>query len=110
MKKQILMLIASAMTFAVTMAFAQSAPTPSHSPPAQHTQLYTCPMHPEVVRAEPGQCPKCGMTLVPIKEERKRPTPNIQHSTPNAEHMMHDANGMAMPHHEHQPSVAAATH
>lgn len=25
---------------------------------------YTCPMHPEVVRDEPGKCPKCGMTLV----------------------------------------------
>ena len=26
--------------------------------------LYTCPMHPEVVRAHPGTCPKCRMTLV----------------------------------------------
>ncbi len=26
---------------------------------------YTCPMHPEVVRDEPGSCPKCGMDLVP---------------------------------------------
>ena len=26
---------------------------------------YTCPMHPEVVSDRPGQCPKCGMTLVP---------------------------------------------
>src|SRR5690349_8668446 len=23
-----------------------------------------CPMHPDVVRSEPGQCPKCGMPLV----------------------------------------------
>jgi Cu+-exporting ATPase len=27
---------------------------------------YTCPMHPEVVRDEPGSCPICGMALVPI--------------------------------------------
>jgi P-type Cu+ transporter len=26
---------------------------------------YTCPMHPEVHRAGPGNCPKCGMTLEP---------------------------------------------
>ena len=27
---------------------------------------YTCSMHPEVVRDAPGNCPKCGMTLVPM--------------------------------------------
>ncbi len=26
---------------------------------------YTCPMHPEVVRDGPGNCPKCGMDLEP---------------------------------------------
>jgi Ni,Fe-hydrogenase III large subunit len=26
---------------------------------------YVCPMHPEVVRSEPGSCPICGMELVP---------------------------------------------
>jgi hypothetical protein len=25
---------------------------------------YTCPMHPEVIDDEPGDCPKCGMDLV----------------------------------------------
>src|SRR5690606_29256435 len=27
---------------------------------------YTCPMHPEIVRDEPGSCPICGMDLVPL--------------------------------------------
>ena len=28
-------------------------------------QLYTCSMHPQIVRDAPGQCPICGMDLVP---------------------------------------------
>ena len=28
---------------------------------------WVCPMHPEVVRSEPGACPKCGMKLVPME-------------------------------------------
>jgi Cu+-exporting ATPase len=27
---------------------------------------YTCPMHPEIVRSGPGDCPKCGMALEPM--------------------------------------------
>jgi len=27
-------------------------------------KVYTCPMHPEIIRNEPGQCPICGMDLV----------------------------------------------
>ena len=31
----------------------------------QH-QKYTCPMHPEIIRDEPGNCPLCGMVLEPL--------------------------------------------
>ncbi|MGZ8211093.1 MAG: copper-transporting P-type ATPase [Burkholderiales bacterium] len=34
--------------------------------PAAQGTLYTCPMHPEIVRDAPGSCPICGMALVPI--------------------------------------------
>ncbi len=29
--------------------------------------VYTCPMHPEVKKSEPGRCPACGMDLIPKK-------------------------------------------
>lgn len=30
----------------------------------QHTDTYTCPMHPTVISDKPGSCPVCGMDLV----------------------------------------------
>lgn len=30
----------------------------------EQTQIYTCPMHPEIQQDKPGRCPKCGMALV----------------------------------------------
>ena len=36
------------------------------APPAPAGTQYTCPMHPEVLRDAPGDCPKCGMALEPM--------------------------------------------
>ena len=33
-------------------------------PIAEKSTLYTCPMHPEVIKDDPGSCPICGMDLV----------------------------------------------
>ena len=34
----------------------------------KHTSpKYRCPMHPDIVRDEPGVCPVCGMTLVKVE-------------------------------------------
>ncbi|PYJ44821.1 MAG: hypothetical protein DME80_04925 [Verrucomicrobia bacterium] len=97
-----------------TNVTAQAEPIDPNRPQMQHEhtqqheamQNYTCPMHPEVITDHPGNCPKCGMKLVPLKE-KKRGTSNVQHSTskvgaidPNRPNHAHD----------HAPSVAAATH
>ncbi|MGL2986387.1 efflux RND transporter periplasmic adaptor subunit [Flavobacterium sp. RSSA_27] len=39
-------------------------------------EVYTCSMHPEIIRNEPGNCPICGMTLVKKATESKSPTDN----------------------------------
>ncbi|HMO44507.1 MAG TPA: copper-translocating P-type ATPase [Rubrivivax sp.] len=33
--------------------------------PATGATIYTCPMHPQIRQDHPGNCPKCGMTLLP---------------------------------------------
>jgi heavy metal-binding protein len=66
-------------------------------------QKYTCPMHPEVITDHPGNCPKCGMTLVPKKAKKhstlnsdksragtQRSTSNHQSHLPHQSHSMHD--------------------
>jgi len=35
----------------------------------QEYAQYTCPMHPFIIKDQPGACPICGMTLVPLKKE-----------------------------------------
>ena len=43
-----------------------AAPEPvAETPEAQ--QLWTCGMHPHVLEHGPGQCPICGMNLVPVE-------------------------------------------
>lgn len=43
-----------------------TAPRPQARPaPVPEGTEYTCPMHPEIVRREPGSCPICGMALEP---------------------------------------------
>ncbi len=39
----------------------------NHQHSDEKSGLWTCGMHPEVILNEPGQCPKCGMNLVPLK-------------------------------------------
>ena len=67
MKKLILLIfVLSVFSFADAKVFQQSQPV-----------TYTCVMHPEIHATKPGNCPKCGMTLIKEKSKtsKKKATP-----------------------------------
>lgn len=61
------------------MGHGQAAPSKEKGP----VTTYTCPHHPEVQSQTPGECPKCGMDLVPAAPS-SAPKPAIQ--TPEPAH------------------------
>lgn len=45
-------------------------------------QKFTCPMHPEIIKDDPGSCPKCGMHLIPVKADAGEiDSPQHQHDS-----------------------------
>lgn len=72
---QVIALVATALVFAGIGYFVRWAATPpggqAAAPAGEAGQetVWTCSMHPEVRRNEPGQCPKCGMDLIPASKE-----------------------------------------
>ena len=39
----------------------------NHNEVAEANQIWTCSMHPQIKQAEPGDCPICGMDLIPAE-------------------------------------------
>jgi len=128
MRKEILALIASAFSLlTITTALAQHSDhnhDHEHEQEQEKKQKYTCTMHPEVVVDHPGNCPKCGMKLVPVKQEKRRTSNSdksragVQRSTSKvgamespavASHPLRDPNRPSHAH-DHPSSVAAGTH
>ncbi|MGH3505622.1 MAG: multicopper oxidase domain-containing protein, partial [Nocardioidaceae bacterium] len=63
--------------------------------PEGESVLYVCPMHPEVVRDQPGSCPICGMKLMPQSAD------DGDNSGPGTGHDMAAAH-----HHDHADAMA----
>ncbi|MBD0833436.1 efflux RND transporter periplasmic adaptor subunit [Aestuariibaculum sediminum] len=39
----------------------------NHNEASQSSQIWTCSMHPQIMQPEPGDCPICGMDLIPAE-------------------------------------------
>ncbi|MFA5814950.1 MAG: efflux RND transporter periplasmic adaptor subunit [Bacteroidales bacterium] len=65
-----------------------------HRPPVEHkpeinvsekkSTIWTCSMHPQIRRDEPGQCPLCGMDLIPLTQDAAQIDPNAISMTEDA--------------------------
>src|SRR5205085_9998555 len=55
------------------------------------SNVYTCPMHPEVRKEGSGSCPKCGMALEPLKVEA--PKEKVEYTCPMHPKIVRDRPG-----------------
>jgi Cu+-exporting ATPase len=58
---------------------------------AATSNIYTCPMHPEVRKEGPVSCPKCGMALEPLKVEA--PKEKVEYTCPMHPEIVRDRPG-----------------
>ncbi|PPZ91793.1 heavy metal translocating P-type ATPase [Cloacibacterium normanense] len=47
---------------------------------------YTCPMHPQILKDEPGKCPLCGMNLIPLGGTARPEKDEHSHHHQNHDH------------------------
>ena len=75
------------LTFIVVVAVAftgcSKSPEPTATTAPAKAAKYHCPMHPQIIRDQPGSCPICGMNLVPIKDEQLPQKKTMYRSTMN---------------------------
>ncbi len=58
----------------------------NHNSNEDSKSIWTCPMHPEIVKNAPGKCPGCGMDLIPKKADA-----HIGHDMQKMNHADHGA-------------------
>lgn len=82
----------------ISSALSEEPMVDMRSETVQLAQKYTCLMHSDVVRDKPGDCPKCGMPLVPMKQKDGM----------MSGHKMEHGSGSAMPSHHEEMSMSSS--
>ncbi len=73
LKSKIILLSFCTLVFACNNGKKSGKAHVGHSAKQQKIQkIYTCSMHPEIIKNEPGQCPICGMNLVEKKSDGRK--------------------------------------
>ena len=76
MNKKTFLLLAAALALGVLLGwgfFSHEAPeTKVSSQEATPESTFTCSMHPQIRQKESGDCPICGMELIPVSQSRKQ--------------------------------------
>ncbi len=71
-----------------TMAMGEGSGNEEHGEMETHEvdqdgqTLYHCPMHPTYISEQPGECPICGMTLVPVEDEGEMEESSVEGYAP----------------------------
>ncbi len=77
---------------------AQNKSTTEHTPSADDQAVtYTCPTHPEIHAAKPGNCPKCGMRLVTEKPKLTSGDQGGAKQMDDSSKVMGNMSGMELP-------------
>ena len=73
-----------------------------HDLPGKKVLHFTCPMHSEIMQDKPGNCPKCGMTLVEMKmETNEKSADNIEEPIPDDSSLENSLQKYTCPMHPH---------
>jgi Cu+-exporting ATPase len=60
---------------------AKVSAVPDEAATASGETIYTCPMHPQIRRNAPGNCPLCGMALEPVLTVAEEGNPELEDFT-----------------------------
>src|SRR5210317_1899542 len=86
MKKQIILPIVTALTGVLIgfLIFGTDSGVETTKTTEKKDKIWTCSMHPQIRKNEPGDCPICGMDLIPLESETNEVDPMAVSMSPTA--------------------------